>query len=180
MHLLSRIACWLLAALLVGVATFDVLAVLPAVSRVEAAVANAKSGERSPPSPVVQMLDRAYGSRLKYLVVRQVMHASQGEGQRMGTFRRQLTELGVSLLLPLHVSHQEVQTAFLSQAYMGPGVTGFAAASERYLGSPLQHVSLEQAARLVAITHAPSLYLANPERLEQRAKLLLSTQAPDA
>lgn len=179
MNLLSRLACWFLVALLAGAAAFDVLAVLPAVSRIEAAVVNAKSDESSPPSSVVEMLDRAYGSRLKYLVVRQVI-ASQSEGQRVGTFRRQLTEWCVSLLLPLHVSHQEMQTAFLSQSYMGPEVTGFSAASERYFGSPLQRLSLEQAAKLVAIAHAPSIYLVSPERLERRAKLLLSTQAPDA
>ena len=180
MNLLPRLACWLLVALLAIVATFDALVVLPAVSKVKAAVANSQPSESSPPSSIVEMLDRAYGSRLKHLVVRQVVHASQSEGQRIGISRRQLTELGLSLLLPLHVSRQEMQAAFLSQAYMGPEVTGFAAASERYIGSPLQELSREQAARLVAITHAPSIYLASPERLEQRAKLLLSTQAPDA
>jgi membrane peptidoglycan carboxypeptidase len=180
MRLLPRLACWFLVAILASAVAFDVLVVLPAVSRVKAAVANSHPDESSPPSSIVEMLDRAYGSRLQQLVVRQVVHASQIEGLRITNSRRQLTELGLSLLLPLHVSRHEMQAAFLSQAYMGPDVTGFAAASKRYFGSPLQKVSREQAARLVAITHAPSIYLASPERLEKRAKLLLSTQAPDA
>jgi membrane peptidoglycan carboxypeptidase len=79
-------------------------------------------------------------------------------------------------MLPLHLSQSEVEVAFLSQAYMGPGVRGFDQASKQYLGAGLQDLSTKQAAKLVAIVHAPTAYLASPERLERRAQYLLSLQ----
>jgi len=55
---------------------------------------------------------------------------------------------------------------------MGNNVQGFSKASTAVVGTPLSAVSVEQAARLVTVGKAPSLYLNNPERLTRQSEAL--------
>lgn len=180
MRHLFRWAAFFLAGFLlcccVGVVVFDALVVRPALSKIESTIASGAPSEREPPSAVVDMVHRAYGSHLKYLVARDALAASPSQVDGLSHLSRQFTELGLGLLLPLHLSEPQVATAYLSWAYMGPGVRGFAVASDRYLKVPLENLTPAQAARLVAIAHAPSAYLASPERLDRRTRYLLSLQ----
>jgi hypothetical protein len=180
---MRRLARWLaifLGSLLfcsiVGLAAFEVLVVQPALSKIESFIAAAAPSERKPPAVVVEMLRRTYRSHLTYLVASRALYESPSQVEGAGTLHRQFTELGVGLLLPLHLSGPEIAAAFMSKAYMGPGVFGFAEASDRYMGVPLENLSVEQAAELVAIAHSPSAYLGNPQRLERRTQYLLSLQ----
>jgi membrane peptidoglycan carboxypeptidase len=55
---------------------------------------------------------------------------------------------------------------------MGNSVRGFSKASTVVVGVPLSTVTLEQAARLVTVGRAPTLYLNDSERLMQQSEAL--------
>jgi len=133
MRRLLRWTAFLLTGLLLccglGILAFDALIVRPSLAKIESTIAGAASSERKPPRAVVDLLHRAYGGRLKYLVARDALAAPPSQVDQMSQLRRQFTELGVGLLLPLHLTDLEVATIHLSWAYMGPGVRGFAEAS---------------------------------------------------
>jgi len=118
------------------------------------------------------MLHRANGDRLNGLLARRAL--SSGEKGRHERLIHQASELGLALLLSAHFSDQEIEAAYLASAFMGLSDGGFEAASLKYLGVSLARVDAAQAARLVAIAWAPSAYLGNPERVEQRAQRLLA------
>ena len=75
-------------------------------------------------------------------------------------------------LVKLHLSESEQTTLFLALSPMGHNVQGFSKASTAVVGVPLSAVSLEQAARLVTVGKAPSIYLNNPERLARHSEAL--------
>ncbi|WP_157669621.1 transglycosylase domain-containing protein [Chitinibacter sp. GC72] len=152
---------------------FDILMVRPVVLHIERTLSEAKPSERKPPKIVTDMVRKAYGSRLIYAVIRNALSASN-QVKEMKTMHRQLTEFCVGILLPLHLSDAEIESFYISTAYIGNRIYGFSLASEHYFGTPLERISMIQAARLLAITHAPSAYLANPEGLERRVQYLLS------
>lgn len=156
------------------VTTFDRLVVLPAIEKANTLLSAAAPSERNPPESLKQLLLSSLGSRVKFLVARDVLVAPPSQIEGMQTTSRQFTELGVGLLLLLHLSEKEILALHVSQAYMGTGVRGFSQASLRYANTPLENVTLAQAARLVVISYAPSTYLSNPERLEHRAQAILS------
>ncbi len=56
MRILQQLTCWLFAILFAGVVAFDALVVRLVVPRIETVVGNAKLGERTPPSSVLEML----------------------------------------------------------------------------------------------------------------------------
>jgi hypothetical protein len=171
-HLIHGIACFALVGCAIGVLVFETLVVLPLVTGIVGRLDAATPSERQPPTIVTDMLRRAYsGSQIKSFVVRNAMSAFPPVRP---TMRRQFTELGVFLLLPLHLSESEIESAYISSVYMGNDVHGFAKAAQNHLGVPLESVNVNQAARLVAIAHAPSAYLQDAERLERRTQYLLS------
>jgi len=160
------------AGLVVGGLAFDLMVVRPAVDRIENRLQTAAPGERQPSAAVMDMLHRAYGVRINDLVARDAV--SSGQIESMGTLSRLSMELGIALLLPVHLSRTDIAAAYLTGAYMGPDARGFAAASRLYLGIELDRVDLAQAAKLVAMAHAPDIYRQSPERLERKAAQLLS------
>lgn len=168
-----RVFVGLLAVIVLSVAAFDVAVVRPAVSTIESLLSDASADERNPPAAVALLMHRFYGEGLKYHVARMVVRSS-AELDRMSTSNRQVREIGIGLLMPLHLSDDQIQTAFLSRVYMGLTVRGFSQASQRHLHTPLAAVSNEQAAKLVAIASSPTLYLEDPVRLKKQAEYLLS------
>ncbi|MFG6412514.1 transglycosylase domain-containing protein [Roseateles sp. DC23W] len=175
---LMRWARCSVANLLLGVAlavlVFDIFTVRPCVARIEQVIATAHPDERNPSAALQEMIHRAHGDRLEGLVARDAVLSSMRGGERMQTLPRVLTEAGVAMLLPWHLSEAQLETAYLASSFMGTGVRGFAAASARHLGTHLALVDLRQAAHLMAIAHAPSFSLQNPQRLGQRVLWLLS------
>jgi hypothetical protein len=163
--------------LTVVAAAFDRLVVAPTLLKAEAALTAAAPSERELPPVVKAALIRSLGTQLKYLVAQRLLEASPSQIEGMKTTSRQFTELGVGLLLPLHLSTEQLLSLHASQAYMGQGVRGFAQAAGAHVGVPLAQVSPIQAAKLVVISRAPTAYLASPERLERHAQALLAKQA---
>lgn len=166
----GRAAAALLAVGVAGAIAFDLLGAGPPLAQVDRMLADASPSERRPPAALVDMLHRAYGDQLAWPVARQAVLTDEVGRRRL--LHRQFVELGVALLLPLHFSPGDIETAFLASTPMGPGTRGFAAASQRHLGVPLASVDAAQSARLVAISWAPSWSLGSPERLERRVRHL--------
>jgi membrane peptidoglycan carboxypeptidase len=115
-----------------------------------------------------------HGSRVNHLVARDILSAPPSQMEGMRTLWRHVTTAGVTLLLPLHLNEDEILAAFTSQAYMGPGVRGFSQAAQTYMGAPLENLDRNQAAKLIAIADAPSIYLRRPEYLERKVQLILA------
>ncbi len=171
---MGRGVAGLLLCMAAAVLAFDIFIVRPHVVHIEQVIAAATPQERRPPAAVRDVLHRAHGDRLAEWATRDAFLHSMRDGERMSHLRRVLLEGGVALMLPLHLSGADLETAFLASAYMGNGVRGFTAASDRYLGIPLERVDTRQTAMLIAIANAPSFYLGHPERLERRVQWLLS------
>lgn len=183
MHRLLRWTGRGLAGLVVGGAlavwAFDLWVVRPQVARIQRVLVEAAPSEREPPAALRDMLHRAYGDRIGGLLARNATFDAMRNGERMHPLRRMFTEAGIAKLLPHHLSDSQLESAYLASAYMGEGIHGFSAASERHLGIALARVDQRQAARLVALSFAPASYLHSPRRLEQRVQVLLSGARAD-
>jgi hypothetical protein len=182
MHRIFKILAFIFGILAVVVTSsalvFDFVIVQPTLAKAGVLLASAAPSEQNLPSPVERILKIDPGNHLNYKIAREMLASQPSEFESTGTIRRQLTEFSLGLFLGIHLTNQELSTLFISQAHMGPGVRGFNQAATQYLGTNLQLVTLEQAARLVAISHAPSLYLQNTNRLERRTAYLLSRVQP--
>jgi membrane carboxypeptidase/penicillin-binding protein len=76
-------------------------------------------------------------------------------------------------LVAIHMSEEEQVTLIASRSYMGNHRYGLSVESRARFGRPLNELSLEEMATLVAIISAPSLYLLSPERLNTRKEWLI-------
>ncbi|NNL56540.1 MAG: penicillin-binding protein 1B, partial [Pseudomonadales bacterium] len=87
------------------------------------------------------------------------------------TLRRKFTEALMSLLLELHYDKEQILEAYLNEVYLGQAgaraVHGFGLASQHYFNRPLQELSIERLALLVAIVRGPTYY--DPWRHSERA-----------
>ena len=160
-----------------SVGVFDRLVVAPAVVNCEAFIASAAGSERDLTPAMLQVLGKQPGRHLTYLVARDILQAPPSQIESVRTADRQLMELGVGLLLPLHLSQRDLTTVYATRLMMGRGVRGLAQAAKVHTGVPLEQVTVAQAARLVVISRSPPYYLDNPELLDERVHRLLSTQA---
>ena len=173
---LARTLALVATAVALAIGAFELAVVQPALAKMRPILASALPSERNAPVALAQVLDRTEPELVKYHLARNLLATPPSQIEGIGTTRRQFTELTLGLALQAHLSAQEQSALFLSQAYMGPGIKGFGQAAQAYLGVPLEQVTRSQAARLVAISQAPSLYLASPERLARRTELILASE----
>jgi len=171
---------WLLAVLLlapvIAFAAYDLIEFQPHRAEIQRLIDEAAPAEKSPPAVLRQVVHAAHpdatsslsGSAVRLLRVR-LDFASDTR-----TLHRQMKETLWWALVTLHCSEQEQSTLYLSLSYMGNDTYGFSKAAPALVGVPLADVSLEQAARLVAVTRAPSSYLRNPERWARASEVLLA------
>jgi len=93
---------------------------------------------------------------------------------------RKLNEALMALILEYRFEKDDILEAYLNEIYLGQdgasSVHGFGLASEFYFGRPLQTLSLDQIATLVALVRGPSYYDPRryPERAIKRRNLVLS------
>lgn len=90
---------------------------------------------------------------------------------RRRTLRRKFTEALMSVLLELHYEKEQILEAYLNEVYLGQAgaraIHGFGLASHHYFNRPLQELSIEKLALLVAIVRGPTWY--DPWRHPERA-----------
>lgn len=166
-----------LAICLLAMVIFDRLAVQPVVYSIRAEIVAAKHSECQPPALISSLLQRAYPDRIPALLVARYRRDSARQQENLNHLQRQMLEFGMASFLSLHLSQQEINCAFLATSYMGPELVGFENAALHYFALPLTKLNAEQAAKLVAISAAPSALANNPQRLEKRASLLLALPA---
>ena len=92
---------------------------------------------------------------------------------------RKFKEVLMAVLLELHYEKQEILETYVNEVYFGQdrnrAIHGVALASQFYFGNSVEHISLHQAALLVAMLKGPSVYhpRRNPERALKRRNLVL-------
>ncbi len=92
---------------------------------------------------------------------------------------RKFNEALMALILEYRFKKDDILEAYLNEIYLGQdgasSVHGFGLASEFYFGQPLEHLSLDQIATLVALVRGPSYYDPRryPERCVKRRNLVL-------
>ncbi|UWQ21621.1 transglycosylase domain-containing protein [Jannaschia sp. W003] len=94
---------------------------------------------------------------------------------RRGTVWRKVKEIPYALALEAKFSKDEILSIYLNRAYLGAGARGFAAAAQRYFGTPVSRLDPAQAAMLAGLLPAPSYYAptGNLGRAQDRAATVL-------
>jgi hypothetical protein len=161
------------AALLLGVPatallTYDLMAVRPHLADVEEIVQAAHPQDANP-SPLVQrLIDANAVSPAPYATRLVTARIYSGGNQGQWHLRNTLWQV----LLPMHLGKEKMYGLYASLAYNGTDY-GLNSYAMREFGRPLSQLPPADAARVVAVTHAPSIYLRDPGRLDQRAAMLL-------
>ena len=91
------------------------------------------------------------------------------------TIGRKLKELILSIAIEQRLSKDEILQLYLNEIAYGSSNYGVEAASQDYFGKSVKDVDLAEAATLAGLPKKPSTYLANPEALDARRDLVLST-----
>ena len=168
---LLKAAAVLLLVPVLALVVYDAVAVGRHVPRIEAALAQARPDEASPPQLVRDLIDADNGSlaphvsRMAMTWVAPTPHA--------GMARHHVRSALWAILLPLHLDKSQMYGLYCVRAYNGTD-HGLGAFSLREYGLPLSRLSAGQAAATVAIAHAPSAYLRDRDRLNRRVELLLA------
>ena len=95
------------------------------------------------------------------------------------TLWRKFNEVIMALLLERHYQKNEILEAYINEIYLGQdgqrSIHGFGLASQFYFERPLNKLSTEQIALLVAMVKGPSYYAPrnNPQRALERRNLVL-------
>jgi Transglycosylase len=180
MTVLRRILLFLGALVVVAttcILSYDLFAFQPHRPDIDKLLARAGADERAPPESLTRVLQVAYAGSIDGHVARHLLQELLLEPTRGSKLGWHGTNLLWSLLIKAHLSKGERDTLFLSLSYMGNGQRGYQQASMSIIGVPLAAVSLSQAATLVTVGKSPASYLANPQRLAERAKHLAERAA---
>lgn len=92
------------------------------------------------------------------------------------TLHRKIQEFFYSARLEMQYSKQEILEGYLNTLYYGHGVYGVKKASDFFFHKPLDALSIEEVAVLIAIPNGPAIYspFLHPENTDQRKNLVLS------
>lgn len=74
------------------------------------------------------------------------------------TFKRKAKELLIALWLEKKFSKEQILNIYLNRVYLGAGIYGMSAASQRYFNTNIKDLTLFQAAVLAGLLQAPSRY----------------------
>lgn len=96
----------------IGLAAFELQVVRPGLTAIRAALAAGAPAERAPPDVLLEMLMRAHHRELAPAAVRllRVDRQQRHTGLRLGT------QLGLVVMLPLHLSERELAGFVLAQS----------------------------------------------------------------
>jgi len=165
---LAKAFALLVGAPVLGLLSYDSLAVRPHIADLRSVLSNANPLDAEPPKLVRDLIDANSGSPTPY-ATRLVVNRVYGEQTHAKWHVRSALW---RLLLPLHFTDMEMYGFYATLAYNGRdlGLGNFAAREYR---KPMDRLSPEEAAHVVAITHHPSGYIKDRERHTRRAQLLL-------
>lgn len=159
----------LLLATLVALVAYDALAVRPHLARIRDLLAQANPEDATPPEAIRRLIDANVGSPSPHAarLVTSLVYPDLAQGQ--SHVRNALW----SMLLPMHFDESHMYGLYCILSYNGTdhGLSSFA---NREFGKPLSQLSPLQAATTVAVTHAPTIYLKDRDKLGRRARTLLA------
>ncbi|WP_295973823.1 transglycosylase domain-containing protein [uncultured Xanthomonas sp.] len=159
----------LLLATLVALVAYDVFAVRPHLARIHDLLAQANPEDASPPEAIRKLIDVNVGSPSPHSarLVTSLVYQDLAQG------RSHVRNVLWSMLLPMHFDNSQIYGLYCVLSYNGTdhGLSSFA---NREFGKPLSQLSPMQAATTVAITHAPTIYVRDRNKLGQRARTLLA------
>lgn len=91
------------------------------------------------------------------------------------TWERKWNEMWLTLNMETHYSKDEILEGYLNTIYYGHGMYGIESASKYYFGKNASEISLAEAAMLVAIPKAPSIYspINNYDNAKKRQEMVL-------
>ncbi|RYL88837.1 PBP1A family penicillin-binding protein [Sporolactobacillus sp. THM7-4] len=122
----------------------------------------------------VAQFTKGFKSEGASTITQQVVRASFLNQNK--TFTRKIQEAYLAIQLEKKYTKKQILEMYLNKIYLGGGPTyGVAAATEKYFGTNIRHVTLEQAAMLAAMTRNPGYYdpIAHPARAKARRDLVL-------
>lgn len=169
---LARLILTLVLVSLVSFAAYDAIVFQPRVPDIRRLLAAAAADEQSPPDSILKVLRTSYPDHLSAHVARLLQRELAAERTERGMTRWHMEAILWAGLVNLHLIESEQVTLFLALSPMGDKVRGFSRASMGVVGVPLGAVSVDQAARLVTLCKAPSVYLKDPDRLARQAEAL--------
>lgn len=159
----------LLSASLIAMAWFDVTYVRPAASKARTFLAQASTTERQPPRRLAHLLAASDGgNEMASALVRRLLQLEPAQVNGLRTTQRQLLELGIMTLIGWHLDESELIAARLASAHLGANVVGFERGATVYFHAPLERLSREQLAELVALERAPTASPEGVRRVKQR------------
>lgn len=91
-----------------------------------------------------------------------------------GVIDRTLRQLMVTHLIVQPLSNQDEDTLLSELTYFDKDIQGFSQFSRAYFNRPLDQLSLQELATIIAFTHAPSKYKQDLDALKRRQQYLLS------
>jgi penicillin-binding protein 1A len=88
---------------------------------------------------------------------------------------RKIKEIMLAVNIEKNYSKEEILEMYFDKVYLGAGVYGIEAASQRYFGKDGSDLSIPEAAMLIGLAQLPSVYspIRNPERALRRRNVVL-------
>jgi len=172
-----RVAILMLVVLLalpfIGFGIYDLAAFQSRRTLIEQIVSAASPDERNPSPALKRLVQISMHNRTEVFTARILIQDLKIPLITHGMLGWHATNALWSKLVAFHMSEEEQVTLIISRSYMGNSRYGYFAESTSRFGHPLSELSLEELATLVAISHAPSLYLSSTERLNARKEWLI-------
>ena len=175
LRLLAGSIAILLLTPVLAIAAYWAAVFLPRLDDIEAVLAAADPLDRHPPRRIRDYLVVAHadGPSIAHSASRQLTPRLL---PRTSNLKRIGREIAWSGFLSLHFSNVELMGLYSSLAYNGEG-QGLNALSLRLFAKPLDALSNEEAATVVAYTWAPQVYGRSRHLLEQRRDKLMAATA---
>ena len=109
------------------------------------------------------------------LIKNQVFNVGLGETTFMDKLERKIQEQYLAIELEKKYTKEEIVEYYLNTIYLGRGVSGIQAASEKYFGKDMKELTVSEIAVIAGITQNPSRYdpVANPDENADRRKEVL-------
>lgn len=172
-----RMATFILVFLLVlpfiGFGVYDLVAFQSRREAIDQILSTAAPGESTPSPTLMRLIQISAHNRTAAFTARILIQDMKVPSTTHGMLGWHTTNALWWGLVAIHMSEEEQVTLIASRSYMGNHRYGLSVESRARFGRPLNELSLEEMATLVAISSAPSLYLSSPERLNTRKEWLI-------
>lgn len=119
--------------------------------------------------------DEGASTLTQQLIKNHVFNVGLNEVTFMDRLERKIQEQYLALELEQKYTKEQIVEYYLNTIYLGRGVHGIQAASQRYFGKDMTQLTISEIAAIAGITQNPSKYdpVVNPEDSAERRKLVL-------